>query len=270
MEGRQSVSLSRVYSDDHTRPSTIDEFEKRAKLPTVVMEEGAPLDGEVAHFVKLSDFVVSPTEVSFEMHPEPSSMSFPASLLDDHKNRHGLSDNFNWHHTCWQYGRGNIFETLYKADNVSQRSNQPKIFSVRQPPELDYTLAACMMPFAVGFDDVFSAIDGACSDEGLNCRRVDQIYNNAPIIDDIIDVIDRAAVVICDLTGKNPNVLYETGISHALGREVIILAQNISEDVPFDLRHLRCIQYRGANQVGRDQLRETLALTIRSVCARLG
>lgn len=269
MEGRQSVSLSRIYYDDNTRPSTTDEFEKRAKLPTVVMEEGAPLDSQVARFVKLSDFVVSATEVSFEMHPEPSSMSFQASLLDHHKNRHGLSDRFDWRHTCWQYGRGNIFETLYKSDIVSQNLNQPKIFSVRQPPELDYTLAACMMPFAVGFDDVFSAISGACSDEGLSCRRVDQIYNNAPIIDDIIDIIDRAAVVICDLTEKNPNVMYETGIAHALGREVIVLAQNISEDVPFDLRHLRCIHYTGANQGGRDQLRETLAKTIRSVRGRL-
>ena len=82
----------------------------------------------------------------------------------------------------------------------------------------------------------------------------------------MFDAIDRAQVVICDLTDRNPNVMYETGISHALGREVIIIAQDIQNDVPFDLKHLRVIGYNGANQAGRDQLKAALCKTIKSVC----
>jgi hypothetical protein len=48
----------------------------------------------------------------------------------------------------------------------------------------------------------------------------------------------RSRVVICDCTGRNPNVFYEIGIAHTLGREVILITQN-PEDIPFDLRHLR-------------------------------
>ena len=45
-----------------------------------------------------------------------------------------------------------------------------------------------------------------------------------------------------DLTGKNPNVLYELGLCHGNNREVILLTQSI-DDVPFDLQHWRCIVY---------------------------
>jgi len=54
--------------------------------------------------------------------------------------------------------------------------------------------------------------------------------------------IDRSRVVICDCTGRNPNVFYEIGIAHTLGREVILITQ-IDADIPFDLRHLRYVTY---------------------------
>jgi hypothetical protein len=48
----------------------------------------------------------------------------------------------------------------------------------------------------------------------------------------------NARIVIADLNSRNPNVFYETGIAHTLGRDVIQIAQSI-EDVPFDLRAIR-------------------------------
>lgn len=49
-------------------------------------------------------------------------------------------------------------------------------------------------------------------------------------------------MVVCDCTGRNPNVFYEVGIAHTLGREVILITQS-HDDIPFDLRHLRYIAY---------------------------
>jgi hypothetical protein len=265
LDGRHTFQISRIYSDDLAKPSTIEEFEVRGRLPTIVMEEGAPSSEGTAHFVKLSDFVLSPKEVSFDMVIDTSAGEFPAELLAKLKAKHGLSDRWSWHHTCWQYGQGNIFESLYKFKDQKMISNQPTLFSLRQPPRIEPDLIACMMPFDRSFDDVYSSIRSSCSGLSLQCLRVDEIYSNGPIIADVIDVIDRAAIVVCDLTGKNPNVLYETGISHAIGREVIILSQDISNDVPFDLSHVRCIQYDGQNQSGRDELRRKLAQTMEAV-----
>jgi hypothetical protein len=72
------------------------------------------------------------------------------------------------------------------------------------------------------------------------------------IIQDIVSLIDRSRVVVCDCTGRNPNVFYEIGIAHTLGREVVLLAQSAS-DIPFDLRHLRHLQYLN-NAEGRKAL----------------
>lgn len=45
-----------------------------------------------------------------------------------------------------------------------------------------------------------------------------------------------------DFTGKNPNVMYETGIAHTLGKHVVPISQSIN-DVPFDMAHHRILTY---------------------------
>ena len=45
------------------------------------------------------------------------------------------------------------------------------------------------------------------------------------------------------MSGRNPNVFYETGYAHALGKKVILLTQNI-DDVPFDMKHYPHIIYK--------------------------
>jgi hypothetical protein len=86
---------------------------------------------------------------------------------------------------------------------------------------------------------------------------VRQLVDADQIIDDILSLIWRARVVIADLSGKNPNVFYEAGIAHTLGRDVILAAQSM-DDVPFDLRPLRTVTYLD-NGEGRGRLRTQVA-----------
>ena len=46
------------------------------------------------------------------------------------------------------------------------------------------------------------------------------------ILDDIWQAINAADFVIADITGRNPNVLYELGLAHALAKPVLILSRN--------------------------------------------
>lgn len=48
--------------------------------------------------------------------------------------------------------------------------------------------------------------------------------------------------MITDFTDRNPNVFYETGVAHTLGKIVIPITQSVS-DIPFDLRHHRALTY---------------------------
>ncbi len=59
------------------------------------------------------------------------------------------------------------------------------------------------------------------------------------IMNDVIYAIDRADLVIADLTDRNPNVFYELGITHALGRPCVSVVEATDEPLPFDIRAYR-------------------------------
>ena len=120
-----------------------------------------------------------------------------------------------------------------------------------------------MMPFAPGFTPVYECIQQAAGAVGLGCRRADDIWEHPSVIQDVVALIDRSKVVVCDCTGRNPNVFYEAGIAHTLGREVILITQN-SDDIPFDLRHLRYIAYLN-NGEGRSGLASSLEARMQTI-----
>ena len=107
-------------------------------------------------------------------------------------------------------------------------------------PELTFVL----MPFAERFDPIYSEIIKPVVEQfGLMCIRADNLYHSKPIMEDIWKFLNEARIVIADVTGKNPNVFYEIGLAHAIGKEVIIISQS-TDDIPFDLRHLRTFTYQ--------------------------
>jgi len=60
-------------------------------------------------------------------------------------------------------------------------------------------------------------------------------------MDDVLEAVSTARYIIADLTDHNPNVFYEVGICHALGKNVVLITQD--SKVPFDLSHIRHIRY---------------------------
>ncbi|HCW63617.1 MAG: hypothetical protein ABGW88_18150 [Leeuwenhoekiella sp.] len=100
-----------------------------------------------------------------------------------------------------------------------------------------------VMPFSMLYQIEYENIIKPCLEElHIKCIRGDEIYSKQRIMDDIWDSIKSCRFVIAELTGKNPNVLYEIGLAHAIGKPVIILTRN-SDDVPFDLKDLRYLYY---------------------------
>jgi hypothetical protein len=157
--------------------------------------------------------------------------------------------------THWAVKEPDLFKTLLR--NIAPTRSKPRVFTINDPEVTEDVLVSVMMPFDASFQEVYNSIQGATEDVRLRCRRADEIWENPAIIQDIVNLIDRAKVVVCDCTGRNPNVFYEIGIAHALGREVILITQS-EHDVPFDLRHLRYLRYLN-NGEGLKSLREQLA-----------
>jgi nucleoside 2-deoxyribosyltransferase len=74
--------------------------------------------------------------------------------------------------------------------------------------------------------------------------RPDKVPAGQEISEAIQGALRRSAVVIADITGKNPNVLLEVGVAIGLGKPVLLLSQGLLEDVPFDLKGHQVAVYR--------------------------
>lgn len=132
---------------------------------------------------------------------------------------------------------------------------KPKVFEVPEA-EVDPSLVSVMMPFDTGMAPVYTAIQSAALAAGFKCERADNIWQASTVIQDVFSLIFRSFIVVCDFTRKNPNVFYEAGIAHTLGKHVIPITQSL-EDIPFDLRHHRHLTYLG-NSEGITKMREEL------------
>lgn len=139
------------------------------------------------------------------------------------------------------------------GENISSVSHEgrkivftPNIFSV--PNEsVDPKLISVMMPFQKEFLQVYETIKQASISVGFTCMRVDDIWDHSTVIQDIFSLIFRSYIVVCDFTGKNPNVFYEAGIAHTLGKYVVPITQS-EQDIPFDLQHHRYAKYLNNNE----------------------
>lgn len=142
---------------------------------------------------------------------------------------------------------------------------QPTIFRVPQG-QVENDLISVMLPFAAEFTPVFDALRQVGDGLGLRVMNANQVWEETEIIQDIFSLIYRSKVVICDFSGRNPNVFYEAGIAHTLGRPVIPIVQRV-DDIPFDLRHHRHIVYLN-NAEGRQTLLEELTPRLRTLSER--
>lgn len=133
----------------------------------------------------------------------------------------------------------------------------PNVFEIPDGIVVEPDLAALMMPFSAEFAPVHEAIKAACEAAGFRCARVDDVWDHSVIIQEIFTLLLKARVVIVDFTGRNPNVMYETGIAHTLGKLVVPISQSL-DDVPFDLKHHRVLEYL-PNGEGRQALTTALA-----------
>jgi len=125
-------------------------------------------------------------------------------------------------------------------------------------------LCFILMPFKPSFDRLYRGqIKPAVEASGFKCVRADDIFSPTPILEDIWIHILKGKVIIADVTGRNPNVFYEIGIAHTVGRPVIVIAQD-KADIPFDISQFRYFVYSDNTQ-GWNTLRTTITSALRSI-----
>lgn len=127
--------------------------------------------------------------------------------------------------------------------------------------QIDPKLCFVLMPFKESWSDRVYAkyIRDNIEALGLQCLRADNLTGRI-FIEDIWTKINQSAFIIADVTTTNPNVMYELGIAHTIGKPVILITQDITQ-IPFDFTHLRHYTYTD-NADGKDMFSERLRAVI--------
>ena len=264
-DGAGSVPTGRVYIKPDQDPGSAFltegklDISKISKVPALLVSETGGSGPQFARVASISKITQGVRDTAIHYTVDASVCPISNEDLETFSGQLGLEKS-TLTHTHWRVCDADLFKVLLL--NQQKNSIVPKVFSVavyRQ--ELD--LVSVMMPFKAGFNPVFSTLKSATEAMGLRCVRADDIWEDDAIIQDIVNVIARARVVICDCSGKNPNVFYEIGIAHSLGKDVILIAQS-EADVPFDLRHLRHVRY-SPNEDGLKALSQAVQSRLHTV-----
>jgi nucleoside 2-deoxyribosyltransferase len=105
------------------------------------------------------------------------------------------------------------------------------------------------MPFSKELEDVYIyGIRKSVNTIRFKCLRADELEFTGSIIDEIIDNVKRCRAVVAEISDENPNVFYEVGWAHALGKPTILVARGAA-DLPFDVRHINTITYQSIHEL---------------------
>lgn len=99
---------------------------------------------------------------------------------------------------------------------------------------------------------------------GFEARRADEISEPGIITTQVIQHIIDDAMVIADLTGKNPNVFYELAIRHALRKPYAQIIQK-GDRIPFDVAAVRTIEVDHRDLDSVDAAKEELTRQMQSM-----
>ncbi|MST31589.1 hypothetical protein GHK86_02435 [Acidimicrobiaceae bacterium USS-CC1] len=245
------------------RPDGEVSIARLLRLPTLLMPEigdtRAPQVARVGNVVSLTH---SGRDIHFRFVKSITIPDLPSDRIAQAATQLGFGRH-GFTRTRWTVKQADLYQVLLEAQILDLP--RPTVFELPATPP-DRNMIAVMMPFAAEFSPVWQTLKSAVDDGGWLCQRASDIWDNSVLVNDIVGLIARSKVVICDLSGRNANVFYEAGIAHTLGREVVLIAQS-HDDVPFDLRHHRYIVYLH-NSEGLNELRRSLASRLRTLMAR--
>ncbi|HID20471.1 MAG TPA: hypothetical protein EYP28_06010 [Methanophagales archaeon] len=128
-----------------------------------------------------------------------------------------------------------------------------------------------LMPFADEFTFVYElgikpALDELSKKMDLDPKveRADErLAIKEDKVQEIVKFIKNSDLIIVDITGGNPNVLWELGFCHALKKNVIILAQS-GEKIPFNIRTRDVLHYTFSIQ-GLDDMKKNLSRKLKNI-----
>lgn len=136
-----------------------------------------------------------------------------------------------------------VFTNLFDDDSlILQFDTAIRLEKKRYPIEHD--LLFVLMSFNPELDLIFDEIEDAARlvNENIRVLRIDRKPGDYPISPEILSLIERAKLIVCDLTEEKPNVYYELGYARGKDKTVLHCAK-LGTKLHFDVKDIHTIFY---------------------------
>jgi len=135
--------------------------------------------------------------------------------------------------------------SLSEAAMISRHSKGMAVMPVfgrpREPE--DQINVFVLMPFKAKLEKVYTNHIKKMGEElGVTIRSADEIFSTRPFMEKVWEGICSAELVLADCTEKNPNVFYEIGMAHTVGKKVVLITRS-DKDIPSDIKNFDYIPY---------------------------
>lgn len=115
------------------------------------------------------------------------------------------------------------------------------------------------------FDKIYEQIfKPAIKEAGYEPYRVDENKLCDSIIGKIFSALQECPMALCDLSNRNPNVLYELGIRQAYDKPVVLVKDEKTEQI-FDVSAIRTVPY-SSTRLYEEVLKDRKAIT-EAICS---
>lgn len=272
-ESADTIPTGRIYIEADERPGSemmtagkLD-ITKVSTIPALLVNETTGTGSQTARVAYINRLAQSARDTTVQYLVDTTIPGVANSDLEDFAGQLGITKTMLTH-THWRVCDADLFRVLLLIQQRNAAIAKPagaSVFSTTGIHDQEDDLVSVMMPFGKEFDSVLTALQAAAHGLNLRCVRADDIWVHHQVIQDIVDLIAKAKVVVCDCSGRNPNVFYEIGIAHSLGKDVILITRS-ADDIPFDLRHLRYLTYL-PNKEGLGVLTRAIESRLRTLIA---
>ncbi|MDD1736575.1 MAG: hypothetical protein LUQ44_02340 [Methanothrix sp.] len=178
---------------------------------------------------------------------DPFIIQFPAILLDQNgQDRKAALEAVAAKHIASEH--------LRLEEKLSLMRHRP-IFGPAAEPVMAKTLLL-LRPEKRGDPGIEEAIISALSAQNLAYEDAPDIRNGRAAVREMWQNINYAAVILADLTGADPQVMYGLGMAHTLGKETVLIYPQGSSYLT-DLPRVERIEYE-SSEAGMVRLSEEL------------
>ncbi|MDE5802332.1 MAG: nucleoside 2-deoxyribosyltransferase [Lachnospiraceae bacterium] len=117
--------------------------------------------------------------------------------------------------------------------------------------------ALFLTPFTEEGEILFMKCHNYLREIDVFLQKTDVCVEKDDILMNIVSLIIQSEIIIVNINGRNPNVYYELGIAHALGKITILLSEDnnsLLDDIGFDIRQKRIIMYKSDEDLEKQLL----------------